>query len=117
MAIKKEVLWDATNKTFAGNTDYGPILAEEQDTLAHNALVVMAVGLQKPWSYPIAYFLVNHMDSKMQAQIIKESINLLTDAGLEVHAVTFDGCSDRVVREGDSSKGPKLTKLILFGND
>jgi hypothetical protein len=56
-------------------------------------MVVMAVGLQKPWSYPIAYFLVNHMDSKMQAQIIKDSINLLTDAGLDVHAVTFDGCS------------------------
>ena len=93
MAIKKEVLWDAKNKKFADNTDYGPILAEEQDTIAHDALVVMAVGLQKPWSYPIAYFLVNHMDSKMQAQIIKESINLLTDAGLEVHAVTFDGCS------------------------
>ena len=68
-------------------------MAEEQDTIAHNALVVMAVGLQKPWSYSIAYFLVNHMDSKMQAQIIKESINLLTDAGLEVHTVTFDGCS------------------------
>jgi hypothetical protein len=33
------------------------------------------------------------MDFKMQAQIIKESINLLTDAGLDVHAVTFDGCS------------------------
>ena len=93
MSIKKEVLWDAKRQKFAGNTDYGPILAEDQDTIAHNALVVMAVGLQKPWSYPIAYFLVNHMDSKMQAQIIKESINLLTDAGLDVHAVTFDGCS------------------------
>ena len=93
MSIKKEVPWDAKKQKFAGNTDYGPILAEDQDTIAHNALVVMAVGLQKPWSYPIAYFLVNHMDSKMQAQIIKESINLLTDAGLDVHAVTFDGCS------------------------
>ena len=29
----------------------------------------------------------------MQAQVIKESINLLTDEGLDVHAVTFDGCS------------------------
>jgi hypothetical protein len=93
MAIKKEVLWDVKNKKFAGNTDYGPILAEEQDTIAHNALVVMAVGLQKPWSYPIAYFLTNHIDAPMQAQIIKESLNLLTDAGLDVHAVTFDSCS------------------------
>ena len=31
----------------------------------------------------------------MQAQIIKESINLLTDAGLNVHAVTFDHMESR----------------------
>jgi hypothetical protein len=73
MSIKKEVLWDDKKQKFAGNTDYGPILVEDQDTIAHNALVVMAVGLQKSCSYPIAYFLVNHMDSKMQAQMIKES--------------------------------------------
>ena len=29
----------------------------------------------------------------MQAQVIKESINLLTDAALDVHAVTFHDCS------------------------
>ena len=29
----------------------------------------------------------------MQSQLIKESINLLSNAGLEVHGVTFDGCS------------------------
>ena len=43
MSIKKEVLWDAKRQKFAGNTDYGPILAEDQDVIAHNALVVMAV--------------------------------------------------------------------------
>ena len=42
MTIKKEVLWDAKNKKSAGNIDYGRILAEEQDTIAHNVLVVMA---------------------------------------------------------------------------
>ena len=31
----------------------------------------------------------------MQAQIIKESINLLTDAGLNGHAVTFDHMESR----------------------
>ena len=33
------------------------------------------------------------LNSQMQAQIIKESISHLTDAGLEVHGVTFDGCA------------------------
>ena len=72
------------------NTDYGAW--SKQDTIAHNGLV-MAVTLQKPWSYPIAYFLINHPNSKMQTWIMKEFNNLLTDAGLEVHAFTFDGCS------------------------
>lgn len=59
MSIKKDVLWDAKTKKFVGNVDYGKIVAEKQDTTAENALVVMAVGLKQPWSYPIAYFLVN----------------------------------------------------------
>ncbi len=53
----------------------------------------MAVGLKNPWCHPIAYFLVDRVNAVMQAQIIKESINLLTDAGLDVHGVTFDGCA------------------------
>ena len=93
MAIKKEVIWDVKNKKFAGNTDYGPILAEEQDSIATNALVVMAAGLKKRWHHPIAYFLVDRVTAEMQAQIIKEAINLLTEAGLDVHGVTFDGCA------------------------
>ncbi|CAB3977737.1 THAP domain-containing 9 [Paramuricea clavata] len=89
MSIKKEVIWDKKNKKFAGNTDYGPILAEEQDSIATNALVVMAVRLKKPWFHPFAYFLVDRVNAKMQAQIIKEGINLLTDAGL-------DGCAKNI---------------------
>ena len=93
MPIKKEVPWDRKNKKFAGNTDYGSILAEEHDNIASNALVFMAVGLKQPWFHPIAYFLVYCVNGKMQAQLIKEGINLLTEAGLDVQAVIFDGCA------------------------
>ncbi len=89
MSIKKEVLWDRKNKKFAGNTDYGSIL----DSIATNALVFMAVGLKKPWFHPIAYFLVDRVNGKMQAELIKEAINLLTEAALDVQAVVFDGCA------------------------
>ncbi len=74
-------------------TDYGSILAKEQDSIATNALVVIAVGLKRPWFHHIAYCLVDHINAEMQAQIIKEAINLLTEAGLDVHGVTFDGCA------------------------
>ena len=81
------------NKKFAGNTEYGHIQDKEKESFATNALVVMAVGLKNPWFHPVAYFLVDRLNSQMQAQIIKESINYLTDADLEVHGVTFDGCA------------------------
>ena len=84
---------DKKNKKFAGNTDYGSILAEEQDSIATNALVFMAVGLKEPWFHPIAYFLADRIISKMQAQLIKEAINLLTEAELDIQAVVFDGCA------------------------
>ena len=62
------------DKKFAGHTDYGSILAEEPDSIATNALVVMAVGLKRPRFHPVAYFLVDHITSKMQVQIINEAI-------------------------------------------
>ena len=73
--------------------DYGHIQGEEKDSIATNALVVMAIGSKNPWFHPVAYFLVDCLNSQIQAQIIKESINHLTDAGLKVHGVTFDGCA------------------------
>ncbi len=93
MSIHKNVLWDIKTETFVGNVDYGKIVPEEQDSTAENALVIMPVGIKQPWSYPIAYFLVNRLTSKTQSQVIKEAINLLTDATLDVQAVIFDGCS------------------------
>ena len=47
----------------------------------------MAVGLKEPWFHPIAYFLVDRVTGKMQAQLIKEAITLLTEAGLDIQAL------------------------------
>ena len=91
IAIKKETVWDEKKKQFAGTCDYGSIKAEEPDSAAQNALFLMAVGMRKPWSYPIGYFLTNKMSSDVLTQIVTNGINLLTEAGMEVHAVTFDG--------------------------
>ena len=93
IAIKKETVWDEKKKKFAGTCDYGFMKAEEPDSAAQNALFLMAVGMKKPWSYPIGYFLTNRMSSDVLTQIVLNGINLLTEAGMEVHAVTFDGCA------------------------
>ena len=91
IAIKKETVWD--EKKCAGTCDCGFMKAEEPDSAAQNALFLMAVGMKKPWSYPLGYFLTNKMSSDVLTQIVLNGINLLTEAGMEVHAVPFDGCA------------------------
>ena len=60
MPIKKEVLWDRKTKKFAGNTDYGSILAEEHDNIASNALVFMQLDLNSHGFIllPISWYIV-----------------------------------------------------------
>ena len=91
MSIKKQVQWDQKNSKFIGRVDYGGIKAEEVNTEATNALVIMACGLQKPWFVPIAYFLTNCLNGEILKQLVFGAIKKLTETGADVHAVVFDG--------------------------
>ena len=56
MSMREQLRWDKKNSKFAHDTDYGHIKAEEPDTIAKNALVLMVSGLKMPWFVPMAYF-------------------------------------------------------------
>ena len=84
-------------RRYAGTYDYGFMKADEPDSAAQNALFLLAVGMKTPWSYPSGYFLTNKMSSDVLTQIVLNGINLLTEAGMEVHAVTCDGCAINLV--------------------
>lgn len=57
MAIRQLVEWDAKNKKFIGNIDFGD--AEERTIKAREALVFMCVGLIGTWKIPVGYVLTN----------------------------------------------------------
>lgn len=63
MSIKKAKLWDHSLRKFIGFTDYGNISVPNtegiHDTLATEALVIMAVCLRGTWKLPIGYFFQN----------------------------------------------------------
>ena len=59
----------------------------------NHVLVFMVTGSKGNWHYPIAYSLTNSTNTDIQAQIIRELINFLTESHLDVHAVIFDGTS------------------------
>lgn len=51
----------------------------------------MVVSLDSNWKIPIAYFLINGIDSRTNAGIIKESLTRLYSVGVNVVSVTLDG--------------------------
>ena len=91
MAIRKQVQWDRKTSKFIGHVDYGRIKAEEIDTKAKNALLIVACGLQKPWFVPVGYFLTNSPNGGVLKQLVFEAINRLTEIEAVVHAVVFYG--------------------------
>ena len=58
------------------------------------------------------------LDEQFRDDHVTIIINKIVELYVKIFSHRFAKVySDRVVREGDSSKRPKLTKLILFGND
>ena len=53
----------------------------------------MVVGLNVSWAIPIAYFLTHKISAEEKASIIKQAIMILSDIGVNVVSVTFDGTS------------------------
>ncbi len=91
MAIQKGTFWDTKLNTFVGRVDCGIAVPEPSDTLATEALVIMAVGITGHWKHPIAYVFQDHCHATVQTQLIKDCISLLHAEGLYVHALVFDG--------------------------
>ena len=55
MAIHKGTFWDPNSKSYVGCVDYGLAVPELSDTLATEALVFLAVGIQGHWKHQKAY--------------------------------------------------------------
>jgi len=91
MSIKKETVYDTKSGTYAGFVNFGTLQMEHSEAIASNCLVVMAVGLKKFFKMPVGYFLFDGIKADLQAQMVKDAICLLTEAGLNVHAVICDG--------------------------
>ena len=91
MALKKEIVYDPKYGKYSGFVDCGNFLPTSDDSLATEALVFMAVGLTNRWKFPVAYFLTDHLSGEVQAEIVKQLICALTEAGLTVHGVVCDG--------------------------
>ena len=51
----------------------------------------MIVGLTGNWKHPVGYVLQDKCSANVQAQLINDCIGLLSEVGLNVHGLVFDG--------------------------
>ncbi|KZC08093.1 THAP domain-containing protein 9 [Dufourea novaeangliae] len=56
----------------------------------------MIVHLKGQWKWPIGYFLINKINSTVQAQLMVNALNLLADSGVKVWSVTCDGTATNI---------------------
>jgi len=65
----------------------------DNDNMDHatNALVFMAVGINSNWKLPLGYFLVKCLSGSDRANLMQKWLELLNEAGVKVHSITFDG--------------------------
>ena len=84
MAIRKQIIYNRSEGKYVGYVNTGTALMQGYDIPATEALTFMLVGLKENWKFPIAYFLVDHISSSIQEQLITEALFLCAKAGLRV---------------------------------
>ena len=82
MAIRKQIIYNRSEGKYVGYVDTSTALMQDYDIPATAALTFMLVGLGENWKFPIAYFLVDHISSSIQEQLITVALSFCGKAGL-----------------------------------
>ena len=83
--IKPSCQWSSRLRRFVGYEDFGTGSSPESGVLATEAVVFMAVGINRPWKLPLGYFLTKGgMTAEQQSSLLKEVIRRLATIGVQV---------------------------------
>lgn len=92
MSIRNHGQWDKPTMEYKGFVDVGQKHSNENDLpVANDALVFMISGVEKKFKIPIAYFLTTGLTADEKAAIVNEGLIRLSEIGIEIVAMTFDG--------------------------
>lgn len=96
--------WDPKLKTYLGcctSFGDGDDLDDTNEDMATQALVFMLVGLDGLWKHPIGYWFTNHFDGATVGTLVKQSLKLTHDEGIDVGALVFDGLPANITMAND----------------
>lgn len=90
MAIRQQTQWNG--KRTIGLVDYG-LGQTDTDEIATQVYVFVLVSNDQNWKLPLGYFFVNGLTGSTRATLISMCLQKCHDVGVDVIALTFDGCS------------------------
>lgn len=90
VAIKQLVQWSDARKKFMGYQTYG---ANNESKIASQAIVFLITGINFIFSIPVAYHFIGNLNQNLKAELLKEVITAITNIGIVVVNLTFDGLS------------------------
>lgn len=90
VAIKQLVQWSDARKKFMGYQTYG---ADNESKIASQAIVFLITGINFIFSIPVAYHFIGNLNQNQKAELLKEIITAITNVGIVVVNLTFDGLS------------------------
>lgn len=92
MSIMKRSYY--SNGKYVGFCDYGGLIGEDIDKLCSEALVFLLVPLKySDLQYPVGYFLVDKVGSKVQGELVKTLLTLTAEKGIRIRNITCDGAA------------------------
>lgn len=91
MNIRRHVQWSDAKKKFVGFISYGKKDIDGQIPVARQALVFLITGINVQVSIPVGYFFIKQLTGSEKSALIKEILSRLTEVGVKVINITFDG--------------------------
>lgn len=104
MSIRSQLIYDKNSGNYFGGVDVGNNTLRcgkrraqtDNQSLATNALVFMAVSLNDHWKVPIGYFLIRGLDSQERADLLTLALHALHSHNCRVFSLTFDGAASNI---------------------
>lgn len=93
MALRHQTVW--TGKKTDGLVDFG-LENDSSNEIATQAYVFVLVCLNESWKIPVAYFFVKSLSSQTRANLMTTCLSKCHDSGVDVVAITFDGCASNL---------------------
>lgn len=91
MNIRQQIEYDG--KENHGYVNLGNDMEPKFDSIAKYVLVFMVVGMNQRQKLPVAYFLIDSLTGEQKASLVRQCVAKLSDIGVEVASLTFDGLS------------------------